>query len=223
MNAVIGAVLPLAVTAAISPLPIIAVILMLLAPRAGGASVGFLVGWIAGVVAVSVLFTVLARVLGLSGGGHGGVASGVVKLVLGAGLLLAGVRQWRSRPRDGAEPAPPKWMGAIDTMTAPKAAGLAFLLSAVNPKNLAVLLAAGVAIGSADLGVGQTVVVVAIVTVLASCTVAAPVVLYEVARDRARVVLAHVREWLVAHNAAVMTVVLLLIGVVLIGKGIATL
>lgn len=223
MNQVIGEVLPLAVTVAISPLPIIAVILMLLAPRAGGASVGFLVGWVAGIVVVAVLFVVLANVLGLSGSGEGGLASGIIKLVLGAAMLLLGVRQWLSRPKDGAEAKPPKWMGAIDTMTAGKSAGLAFLLAGVNPKNLAVLLAAGVAVGTADLSAGQTVVVLAIFTVLAACTVAVPVVLYAVARERASVVLTRVREWLVAHNAAVMTVVLLLIGVVLIGKGIAAL
>jgi hypothetical protein len=43
---VIGDLLPLAVGVAVSPVPIIAVILMLLAPRAGGASLGFLAGWV---------------------------------------------------------------------------------------------------------------------------------------------------------------------------------
>ena len=41
MNAVIGDLLPLAVGVAISPIPIIAAILMLLAAKAGGASMGF--------------------------------------------------------------------------------------------------------------------------------------------------------------------------------------
>ena len=50
MNQVIGDLLPLAVGVAVSPVPIIAVILMLLSPRAGGTSVGFLAGWVAGVV-----------------------------------------------------------------------------------------------------------------------------------------------------------------------------
>ena len=45
MGGVIGEVLPLAVGVAISPLPIITVVLMLLAPHAGGASAGLLAGW----------------------------------------------------------------------------------------------------------------------------------------------------------------------------------
>jgi threonine/homoserine/homoserine lactone efflux protein len=218
---VIGDILPLALTVAISPIPIVAVILSLLAPRAGRASLGFLLGWLAGIVVVCVVVVVIAAAIGLSNHGGGSTAGAIVKLVLGAGAVLLAGRQWRSRPRPGAEPKAPKWMAAIDTMTLPRAAGLAFLLSGVNPKNLAMILAAGVSIGSADLPVGQIVVAVAIFTVLAGCTVALPVIAYAVARERARGALTELRTWLVAHNAAVMTAVLGLIGVVLIGKGIA--
>jgi len=50
MGEVIGELLPLALGVAISPLPIIAVILILLAPPAGSTSGGFLVGWVVGIV-----------------------------------------------------------------------------------------------------------------------------------------------------------------------------
>jgi threonine/homoserine/homoserine lactone efflux protein len=39
----------------------------------------------------------------------------VVKLVLGALLVLLAVKQWRGRPREGEEAALPTWMQAIDT------------------------------------------------------------------------------------------------------------
>ena len=45
MSFVIGEILPLALGIAISPIPIIAAILMLLSPRARTTSVGFLLGW----------------------------------------------------------------------------------------------------------------------------------------------------------------------------------
>ena len=62
-------------------------------------------------------------------------------------LLLLAVRQWRGRPKPGAEAALPGWMSAMDSLTLPKAAGLGFVLSAVNPKNLLMCVAAGAAIG----------------------------------------------------------------------------
>ena len=49
MNSVIGEILPLAIAVAISPIPIIAAVLMLLSPRARVTSVAFLLGWILGV------------------------------------------------------------------------------------------------------------------------------------------------------------------------------
>ncbi|MFP3415735.1 GAP family protein, partial [Bacillus sp. SIMBA_074] len=63
MGAVIGAILPLAVGIAISPIPIIAAILMLLSPKARGSSLGFLLGWVLGIVVAVVVFTLLSSVL----------------------------------------------------------------------------------------------------------------------------------------------------------------
>ena len=50
MGEVIGDLLPLALGVAISPIPVIAAILMLLSRQAGKTSTGFLIGWIAGIV-----------------------------------------------------------------------------------------------------------------------------------------------------------------------------
>jgi uncharacterized membrane protein len=62
--------------------------------------------------------------------------------------------------------------------------------------------------------------VVAIYTVIAASTVAIPVVAYAVARDRMRAPLDRAKSWLEANNAAVMSVLFLVIGAVLVGKGI---
>ncbi len=49
MAPVIGEILPLALGIAISPIPIIAAILMLLSPKARVTSIGFLLGWVVGI------------------------------------------------------------------------------------------------------------------------------------------------------------------------------
>ena len=63
MGSTVGEILPLAVGIAISPIPIIAAILMLLSPKAKGTSLGFLVGWLVGIIAAIVVFTLLSSVL----------------------------------------------------------------------------------------------------------------------------------------------------------------
>ena len=67
------------------------------------------------------------------------------------------VKQWRSRPATGEAATLPKWMSAIDTMTAGRGLILGFLLSAVNPKNLLMAAGAGVIVGDSDLSGGEIV------------------------------------------------------------------
>lgn len=200
---------------AISPVPIIAAILMLLSAQARATGSGFLIGWIAGIVVATAVFTAVAGAL--STGGDPAPWASWTKVVLGVLLLLLGVRQWRAR---SGPPSTPAWMSAIDSLTAVKAVGLGFALAAVNPKNLLLAAAAGVAIGSVDLGVGGTIVAIAVFTVIAASTVAGPVLAYLVAGPRMRAPLDTLKAWLQANNATVMSVLLLVIGVVLVGKGI---
>ncbi len=145
-----------------------------------------------------------------------------IQLLLGIGLLVLAIGQWRKRPKAGAEPVLPKWMQAIDKVSFPLALGLGFLLSAVNPKNLLMAAAAGVDIGDAALSVGETIGVIAVYTLIAASTVLVPVVGYLIAAEKLRAPLDALRVWLARENAAIMAVVLLVIGVTLIGKGIAS-
>jgi threonine/homoserine/homoserine lactone efflux protein len=221
MTAVVGDLLPLALGVAISPVPIIATILMLLAPQAKGTSIGFLVGWVAGIVVAVTVFEVIAATAGLDDGtSSSSSVTAWIKIVLGALLLLFGVRQWRKRPKAGEVAALPKWMAAIDSFTFVRALGLGFLLSAVNPKNLLMCIAAGSTIGSAGLGASEVVAAIAIFTLIAASTVAVPVVGFLVAHERLRQPLDELRTWLQANNVAVMSVLLLVIAVVLLGQGI---
>ncbi|WP_353814497.1 GAP family protein [Agromyces sp. SYSU T00266] len=220
MGSVIGDTLPLAVGIAISPIPIIAAILMLLSPRARATSVGFLGGWVLGIAVAATAFTLLSAVLPQGGTDDPKPVTAVMQLVLGAGLVFLALRQWRSRPAPGVEAPLPKWMAGIDSMNAGRALGLGFLLAAVNPKNLLLGAGAGLAIGSAGLGVGPTAVVLLVFTVIAAASVALPVIAYLAASDRMAAPLERLRGWLVHNNATVMAVLLLVIGVVLIGKGI---
>ena len=215
MGSVIGELLPLAVGVAISPIPIIAVILMLLSKRAGGASAGFGVGWILGIVVATGIFVLLAGSVDTSSDGPSAAVSWV-KVVLGVLLLVLAGRQWRSR---NADAEPPKWMQAIDDLNFVKSTGLGFALAAINPKNLLLCVSAGVGIGTAGVSAGEQVVALVVYVVLAGSTVLVPVVAYAVAADRMRGTLDSLKVWLQANNAAVMSVLLLVMGAVVLGKG----
>jgi threonine/homoserine/homoserine lactone efflux protein len=222
MGEVIGGILPLALGIAISPIPIIAAILMLLSPKAKGTSVGFLIGWVLGIVVAVVAFTLLASIIPEQDSDTSKPIAGWLKIILGAGLLFLAARQWRGRPKPGETAALPKWMSAIDSMTTVRGTVLGFLLSAVNPKNLLMAAGAGVIIGTGGLGGGEITLSIVIFTVIAACSVAVPVIAYLIASEKMAGPLESLRGWLVQNNATVMAVLLLVIGVVMIGKGIGS-
>src|ERR1700712_413616 len=112
MGGVIGDILPLALGIAISPIPIIAAILMLFSARATSTSTAFLLGWIVGILVVISIFTALAG--SLSTGGQPPTWASGVEIVLGVLLLAVAVKQWRGRTGKHARP---KWMAAIDSIT----------------------------------------------------------------------------------------------------------
>jgi Na+/phosphate symporter len=218
MGAAIGQILAAAVGVAISPVPIIAVILMLFSNHAARNSLSFLVGWLVGLTAVGLI--VLSLNLQDSGGGESD-SSGTTKIVIGAIFLLLGVRQWRTRPRHGEEAATPAWMAAIDDFSAVKSCGLGILLSAVNPKNLGLTIAAALSISGAGLSGSEEVAVMLIFVLIGSLTIIVPVVGYLVARDRAQGALDSMKAWLIANNHTVMTILFLILGAKLLGDGIS--
>ncbi|BCN63406.1 GAP family protein [Prescottella equi] len=220
MGTAIGDVLPLAIGVAISPIPIIATILMLLTPRAGSTATAFLAGWILGIAVGYVVFVAIGSAIDLSSNSAGNAVTATIRLVLGVLLLALAVKQWRTRPAPGEDPSMPAWLAAIDKVTPGKALALGVGLSAINPKNLLMIVGAAVAVSQLDVGVGAKTVTGVVFTILAASTVAVPVVGYFTMRERATSWLQGLKVWLTANNAAVMAVLLLVIGVSLIGKGI---
>ena len=216
---VIGDLLPTAVGVAISPVPIIAVILMLGTPKARTNGPAFAVGWVAGLVVVSVV------VLAVAGGADdpdSATATGVNWFEVAVGLLFLAMaaKQWQSRPKPGEEAAMPKWMATIDTVTPGKALVLGALLSGINPKNLALTAAAAASIARAGLDGADTAVAVAVFVVIGSLTVAGPVLFYVLATQRAAAPLASIKEFMSDHNAVIMMVVLLVLGAKVLGQGL---
>lgn len=216
MGEAIGQILAPGIGVAISPVPIIALILMLFSKSATGNSLSFLVGWLLGLTGVSII--ILA--IGLEGSDGDSDSGGIVKIVIGALFLLLAVKQWQSRPGEGEEPQLPKWMASVDQFTPPKAFGLAVLLSAVNPKNLGLTIAAAASISAAGLDTGQEAIIAAIYVVLASITIIVPVVGYLAAKQKMTPVLDSMKTWLTANNATVMAILFLVLGAKVLGDGI---
>jgi threonine/homoserine/homoserine lactone efflux protein len=220
MGQAIGDVLPSAVGVALSPLPIIAVILVLGTPRARSNGLAFALGWVVGLVIVSVIVLVVAGGADDTDSGASNTAD-IAKLVFGLFFFVLAHRQWAGRPKPGAAAAMPSWMTAIDSFSAVKSFGLAAALSGANPKNLALTLAAAASIAQAGLSAGDSAIAVGVFVVIGSLTVVGPVLFYVAASAKAAGPLATINDFMAAHNAVIMMVVLVVLGAKLVGAGIA--
>ncbi len=220
MGAAVGQMLTSAVGIAISPIPLIAVVLMLATPRGRGNGLAFTSGWVLSIAVITVVIV-------LAGGGADAHQQGTpaawvywVKLALGVLFVVLGARQWQGRPKDGREPALPGWMKAIDAFTPIKAAGLAVLLSAANPKNVVLAVGGAVSIAAETASMSAKLVAGVLFVLIASLCTAVPLAVYLVGGQRSATVLQSWKTWMAAHNSAIMTVLLLVLGVKYVGDAL---
>jgi Kef-type K+ transport system membrane component KefB len=221
MGQAIGDILPMAVGVAISPVPIIAIVLMLGTPRARSNGPAFAIGWLIGLSIAGGVVLALASGRAQEDGDEPATWVSAVKLVFGVLFVLLAARTWRGRPRGDEAAAMPKWMQAIDKFEAGKALGAGVVLSALNPKNLALTIAAAAAIAQAGISTGEEIGALAVFILLGSLSILAPLAIYFVLGERATATLGELKDWMAANNAAIMTVLLLVLGAKLIGDAVA--
>jgi threonine/homoserine/homoserine lactone efflux protein len=221
MGDAIGQVLAFAVVVAISPVPIIAVVLMLATPRGRVNGPAFLVGWFLGLAVAGTLVLLAVHGAKATSGGEPATWVQWLKIALGALMAFVGFRQWQGRPKAGEEAALPSWMATVDDFTPGKAAGMGVLLSAVNPKNLLLTVAAAAAIAATGASTGSQAAALAVFVVIGTLGPAIPVVMSRVMGERGTQLLASLKTWMGVHNAAIMTVLCLVIGFKLLGDGIS--
>ena len=203
------------VAVALDPLPLTAFLVVL--PSKGGVRKGaaFVFGWLVS-LAIVVTITVLAT-------GNNPpkpstaptLAALAVKIVLGAVLVVIGVRHIRARGRPKPPKKPPKWQEHVDTMSPWFAMVLAPTLQPW------VLIGAGAAtVVSAKLSSWTDFLVLFLYCVLASSSYLAMEIYAVVRPEQTQAFLVRCRTWIEGHTDQVIIIGSLLIGFWLIGDSI---
>jgi len=220
VGSVIGALLPLGLVVAISP-TILTVVIVLLIGAQNAPAIGFSLGYTAGLTIDILLFVLLGGLAGVNLTTNWTTYEGWILVLIGIGLAALGIRQFHHRRRTGDPPPPrPRWMAAINGVGTVRAGLIGTGLGALRPKNLLMIAAASVAIVTGGLGALGTAIGIVLFVALSASSVLAITALAVLGRDRMMPRLTEWQEWLEFHAAAMMSVVLLVVGVAVFGQGL---
>ena len=202
--------LPSAIGVAISPVPIIAVIVMLMSKKAIVNGMAFVVGWMAALFILGLIVLSIGATQNVNAEDNATVL--LAELVIGVIFLVLALFSWDKRPAKGALTPLPTWIARIETMKWYVALGLSMFLVILNPKNLMLTIAGMLAVAHSTLTDGEIIGLLMVFVVVASLTIFAPFIFFLAAGESAKKRLLTARAWLERHNAVIMALLLLVIG-----------
>jgi threonine/homoserine/homoserine lactone efflux protein len=178
----------------------------------------FRLGWVLGLLLVGVIVFLIPA--SQTERGAPTVAAGYLRIGIGVLLLYLAAMQWRNRPGPADVVEVPKLLAGLDTFNGPKSLLTGVLMVVVNPKNLLLCAAGAAAIDLNTPNLWLQFGAYAVFTLIASSTVAIPVISYFLAREKAEILFESWKDWLIRNNQSILSVILLLLGIVLLSRGI---
>ncbi len=199
----------------LEPFPLTAFILLLSAEKGIWKGLAFILGWLACLVVVIAAVTLATGGQPPASNTAPSTAVVAIKLALGTGLVLYGVRKWRRRSMP-ANPKPPAWMARLDKLSLWSAAGLAVFL---QPWALVAAGAATISQASLSGAAGYLTLLLFVLLATASFLYLELYATFAPAAAGAR--LQQLRSWLDTHRDQVIVAVCLLLGFWLAGRSIS--
>ena len=217
MGSALFQVLPLALAAALSSVPISATIFILLSKGRTRSGLAFLAGTVIGTFVAITLVTVVGQALPGRPRRHAELI-GNVEIALGIAMMLLGV--FTLVRGGGTSGRGARWMESIGTLGTVPVFGIGLALN-LRPKSILLVAAAGLAISRAHLSLEASAVLVVIYTAVATCTVVVPIVLTILLPQRMEPRLLAAKEWIAAHSTGVSATLMILIGGFVVYLGIS--
>ncbi|MCG3142305.1 MAG: hypothetical protein HDKAJFGB_03742 [Anaerolineae bacterium] len=224
MGLAIVLLLAYAAGVAISPTPILVILLILFSASGRRNGFGFLGGWIIGLSLLALLtFLLLApgeQILTATSS----LARPLVQCAIGLGVIWLGKRRWNVPPQETAEAAMPKWMASADQFltkssdkfTPRRALALALFMSAFSPKNIALMLAFGLTLTQADFSQQTAAAFLFLFVILSSLTIGLPVLYAALKGDDAQETLNQIKRWVMLNRSRALALLLFALGAIML-------
>ena len=210
-------VVPLALAAALSSVPISATIFILLSEGRTRSGLAFLSGTVIGTFAAITLVTVAGQALPGLPRRHEELI-GKLEIAIGIAMVLLGV--FTLARHSAASGRGARWMDGLGSLGMVPVFGIGLALN-LRPKAILLVAAAGLAISRARLSLEENLVLIIVYTAIATCTVVVPIVVTIMFPHRMEPRLLSAKEWIAAHSTGVSATLMILIGGFVIYVGIS--
>ncbi|MGH3306197.1 MAG: GAP family protein [Nocardioides sp.] len=217
MGQVLAQLIPVALAAALSTVPIMATLFILLSERRRVTALPFMSGWVIGSAAGLILATLAAQALP---GRPRQFASLVdnLEIAIGSALVVFGLVTLFRHKRSSTSQRPSRIEG-IGSLGPLPVFGIGLALN-LRPKALLLFAAASLAISGAPPLVDDDLFLIVVYTAIATSTVVVPTLATVFFPERMEPRLVAARDWVSAHGTAVTGAVMILVGVVVLAAGI---
>jgi uncharacterized membrane protein len=179
-------------------------------------AVAFVVGWVLAIVIIGAVAVFVLH--GQDFSSHKTTPSrtaSALEIVLGCVVVIVSARAIRRRSRRPASLETPKWVARLDRTTWWLA-----VLAGSFMLTYSLTLAAAIEVLKANVSTADAVVAFIVFALASITTISAPIVLAVVAPERSAERLAAWRRWLLGNSRTIGLVALMVVGALLIGRGI---
>ena len=201
-----------------SPIPIMAVIIVLGTADAKANALKFVLGWLIGLSVLSLLLLIFAEMIYV--GETGQTILDWIRVSFGMGLIALAIKKWHKRPKNDEKIAQPKILSSISNMKSKQFLGLGLALGGVNPKNIAFSLVAITAIAEVSVTISLELAILLTFVVLSSLSVLLLVVGYVALGEKAESMLVKIQDWMSRNSTILMVGLYMIFGLLLLQKGL---
>lgn len=216
----IGKMLPAMMAIALTPIQIVAAIVVLGGPRGRASGFAFLAGWLVALGALATVANLLVETLG-EGGRTASPLLHWFQLAAGLLLLVMAMRLWRARPRSGEERAAPAWAASLGEAGPARAFAAGASTAAANPKIIALVLSSATSLAYLALSARQLLAVTCLFVLLGSMPLISLVVAHATGGPATASRIRDLKGFMLRHNDVILAVVLAMLGVNILGNGIS--
>lgn len=200
---ILVSILPYTIGFIISPLPVIALILVLVGNRGVWRASAFEVCWlVTSFLSILVLMLAFGALDTNEVNGEKPAWQYTITVLMGLILLLVALltRTRVFRKKHDKKVRTPGWLRAIDRLNLFEISLLAIALVVLNPTNLSMVLAASINLANLDISVAEAALPVAIFVLIGSLSVLVPYLYVLIAGKNAHEPLHAVRHWLATYG-----------------------